>query len=124
MVDSYIFTDFQSNNELGASVAKEYQHAAKLRGCDFLSVTLVCDLEENERRIQSIGRRALVIGGSHKLLDQEILKEMRERGSLFRFDGSVKQIDIDVGTRPAEDSAQVIAASLSSMGYKPGNEAR
>lgn len=117
-----MFTDFQSNNELGASVAKEYQEAARMRGCDFLSVTLVCDLAENERRIQSEERVSLVKGGSHKLLDPEILKEMRCRGSLFRFDCSVQQIEIDVGIRPAQDSAQIIAARLMCLGNNHADE--
>ena len=74
---SYIVTDSHENHKLGASVAREYVHAARGRGCQFISVVLTCSLEENEKRMVSEERLKLVEDGMGLLLDTDTLKETR-----------------------------------------------
>ena len=85
IVSSYIFTDFQTNNESGTSVAKEYQSAAKWRGCAFVPVNLTCQVAENERRIRSAERLDLVARGKGMLTDCEILRKYRATSEIYQF---------------------------------------
>ncbi|KAF5987693.1 hypothetical protein FBULB1_1781 [Fusarium bulbicola] len=71
-----VFTDFQSDNELGQSVAQEYASAARDAGRPFLPVYLTCGLEANIERVDNAER---VASGTTKLLDQELLRDMRGR---------------------------------------------
>ncbi|KAF5633590.1 hypothetical protein F52700_6044 [Fusarium sp. NRRL 52700] len=79
-----VFTDFQSDNELGQSVAQEYADAARHADRPFLPVYLTCGLEANIKRVDNAER---VASGTTKLLDQELLRNMRKRCELFRFQG-------------------------------------
>ncbi|KAI1009812.1 hypothetical protein LB504_003191 [Fusarium proliferatum] len=79
-----VFTDFQSDNELGQSVAQEYASAARHADRTFLPVYLTCGLEANIERVDNPER---VASGTTKLLDQELLRDMRGRCELFRFQG-------------------------------------
>ncbi|KAG4287508.1 hypothetical protein FPRO06_05160 [Fusarium proliferatum] len=79
-----VFTDFQSDNELGQSVAQEYASAARHADRPFLPVYLTCGLEANIQRVDNAER---VASGTTKLLDQDLLRDMRERCELFRFQG-------------------------------------
>ncbi|KAL9100104.1 MAG: hypothetical protein Q9163_004479 [Psora crenata] len=113
---TYIFTDFQTANESGTSVAKEYQHGAERRGCTFVPVVLSCETSENERRMRSPDRVQLVTGvgggrGKGMLLDTEILKSYRKRGEIYRFEGSAAaaQLELDVThLSPAQAAAKII----------------
>ncbi|KAI4615905.1 hypothetical protein J4E83_006573 [Alternaria metachromatica] len=60
-----VFTDYQSHNPLGQKVAEEYREAARTAGRPFKPVYIVCDVEENIRRIAAAGR---VNGGLKRLL--------------------------------------------------------
>ncbi|KAF4947928.1 hypothetical protein FGADI_10088 [Fusarium gaditjirri] len=79
-----VFTDFQSDNELGQSVAQEYADAANDAGRAFLPVYLTCGLEANIERVDNAER---VASGTTKLLDKDLLRDMRGRCELFRFQG-------------------------------------
>ncbi|TXC00695.1 hypothetical protein FocTR4_00008194 [Fusarium oxysporum f. sp. cubense] len=82
-----VFTDsldFQSDNELGQSVAQEYANAASYAGRPFLPVYLTCGLEANIERVDHTER---VASGTTKLLDQCLLRDMRGRCELFKFQG-------------------------------------
>lgn len=101
----YIFTDFQSTNELGPSVAREYEAAARARGCLFVPVILSCDGEENARRMTSEERVDLVEKqGKGMLLDTKILEDMRSRVDVYRFDCE-EQLEMDVTTVTPEWAA-------------------
>ena len=75
--------DFQSSNELGRSVAKEYETAARRSGRPFLPIYLICDVNENLRRVTSPERGNT---GAKKLLSCETLRDIRSRCELFSFD--------------------------------------
>ncbi len=83
---SYIFTDFQTTDEVGSSVAEEYAEAAKRRGCAFVPIVLACDAGENEHRMRSAERRTLVADGKGLLLDAGLSMDMRGRGQIYRFE--------------------------------------
>ncbi|KAF4472253.1 hypothetical protein FALBO_852 [Fusarium albosuccineum] len=78
-----LFTDFQSTSKLGQSVAEEYQAAARQAGRPFLPVYLSCDLNVNIRRALSDSR---VNGGTTKLTDPDILRNVRRRSQVFQFE--------------------------------------
>jgi hypothetical protein len=98
--------DFQSNNELGRSVATEYQTAARQSGRLFLPIYLSCDVAENLRRVGSLER---VNSGTKRLLSGPVLQDIRSRCELFRFD-IPEGFDINV-TRllPTEAATEILA---------------
>ena len=100
--------DFQSNNDLGRDVAREYEAAASRARRPFLPIYLKCDIEENTRRITSLQRRS---SGTTKLLNPEVLAEMRSRCQLFRFDG-VEGITSDVTNMGPEEAAEALAREV------------
>ncbi len=70
---TYIFTEFQSENELGRSVLKEHAALLGKRGRWFMLVNLDCgDLEEDGRRKGDEGW-----SGGGTFVDVEILRECR-----------------------------------------------
>ncbi|EWY90169.1 hypothetical protein FOYG_07778 [Fusarium oxysporum NRRL 32931] len=79
-----VFTDFQSDNELGQSVAHEYANAASYAGRPFLPVYLTCGLEAN---IERVDHAEQVASGTTKLLDQWLLRDTKGRCELFKFQG-------------------------------------
>ncbi|KAJ3529947.1 hypothetical protein NM208_g9533 [Fusarium decemcellulare] len=78
-----LFTDFQSTSKLGQSVAEEYQAAARQAGRPFMPVYLSCDLNVNIYRMLSGSR---VHGGTTKLTDPDILRNIRRRSKVFQFE--------------------------------------
>lgn len=105
---SYIFTDFQTGNEEGASVATEYATAAKKRGCAFVPVVLTCAEAENERRMRWPERLELVEGGMGMLVDTDVLKGFRARGEIYRFQGP-EQLVLDVSEiSPAQAAERIL----------------
>ncbi|KAI9788408.1 MAG: hypothetical protein M1816_006933 [Peltula sp. TS41687] len=103
-----IFTDFQSNNELGRSVAQEYKSAARRSGRFFFPVYLTCDVEENLCRVATAER---VSSGTGKLLSREVLQDIRSRCDLFRF-GDGEELTIDVTDASPTEAAQRILAHI------------
>ena len=79
-----VVKDYQSDNALGQKVAEEYREAARQAGRPFKPVYILCDVEENIRRVAAAGR---VNGSAKKLTDPERLRDFRERCDIFRFDG-------------------------------------
>ncbi|KAF2020255.1 hypothetical protein BU24DRAFT_135955 [Aaosphaeria arxii CBS 175.79] len=103
-----IFTDFQSNNDLGRDVAREYEAAALRAKRSFLPVYLECDVKENIRRVTSLERGS---SATTKLLNPEILVDMRSRCQLFHFD-SVEGITFDVTDMGPEEAAEALAREV------------
>ncbi|EEU35866.1 uncharacterized protein NECHADRAFT_29433, partial [Fusarium vanettenii 77-13-4] len=48
---AYIFTDFQTDNDLGINTSLEYMHCAEERHCQFIPITLVCEESVNLKRL-------------------------------------------------------------------------
>ncbi|KAI1862970.1 hypothetical protein JX265_009016 [Neoarthrinium moseri] len=105
LAKTIIFTDFQTANELGSSVAREYQAAAAKAGRLFLPVYLECEREENVRRAVRPERTA---DGKGKLVDRVVLEDFLSRCTLFEFEG-VDGLRIDVtGRTPAYVAAEMV----------------
>ncbi|KLO94602.1 uncharacterized protein FFB20_00235 [Fusarium fujikuroi] len=100
-----VFTDFQSDNELGQSVAQEYASAARNADRPFLPVYLTCGLEANIERVDNAER---VASGTTKLLDQELLQDMRGRCELFRFQGYPGLMIDSTEKTPLENAKKIL----------------
>ena len=103
---TFIFTDSQSSDELGSSVAREYEAAAKKRGCPLISIILSCHLEENIRRLSSAGRGG---SGNTKLTDLNVFRTVRETEDIFHFGGPM-ELELDVTESSATATAKKINA--------------
>ncbi|KAL4735869.1 hypothetical protein BDV11DRAFT_24002 [Aspergillus similis] len=99
---TYVFTDFQTTNEQGTSVCLEYVQAAKDRCCQLISIVLICDEEENVRRVVHSGRKMHAAG---KLRDVELLRMFRRGAPVFTFSNA---LEIDVTKLEPEDVARII----------------
>lgn len=100
-----VFTDFQSDNELGRSVAKEYLMAAKKARRPFMPVYLGCDVKVNIERAMSRDRMS---GTTTKLTDAALLRDMRSRYKLFEFDDQDGSTWIDNTNKEPEGVAKMI----------------
>ncbi|KDN69430.1 hypothetical protein CSUB01_05347 [Colletotrichum sublineola] len=99
-----IFTDQQSSSNLGSSSARDYQNAASIRGSPFISVVLHCELEQNLTRAAGGDRDK---GFNTKLTDPDILRSIREREDIFRFQDEY-ELELDVTQlSPGEAAAKI-----------------
>ncbi|KAL7922728.1 hypothetical protein ACQKWADRAFT_326659 [Trichoderma austrokoningii] len=87
-----IFTDFQSDNELGASTAQEYLDAAQKAGRRFIPVYLSCDVEANIMRATSAERTQ---GTTTKLTCPDTIRDLRTKCKLFQFGSPYEEFHID-----------------------------
>ncbi|RSL84455.1 hypothetical protein CEP52_016433 [Fusarium oligoseptatum] len=107
---AYIFTDFQSANELGSDVGLEYFNCAVQRGCHFIPITLRCSKEENLKRLTSDDR------ATHgKLVDVEFAKQFRRDGRLFTFGGHCNRLTLNVTRLSVEEVAVEIMRHVIKM---------
>jgi hypothetical protein len=104
----YVFTDFQSLDELGSSVVREYLAMAQARASKMMPIIITCEERENLQRLTTTER------GIHgKLVDVDLVRTIRqsEKG-VFRFEGEeatkLRQIEIDVTDLAVEEAAAVI----------------
>jgi hypothetical protein len=105
---AYVFTDFQSDNELGSAACKEYEDMARKRGCSFVPVVLRCEEEENLRRVVSSER-----AGRGKIVDVELMKMFLGGGMVIhRFEELEWFLDIDVTHLSADEAAERIKTHL------------
>lgn len=109
-----ISLDFQSDSQLGRGVAKEYAHAASCAGRPFLPIYLICDLEANIERIASTDR---VNSGTIKLIDADVLKDIRSRCQLFFFDGLAGLV-VDSTKAPPLETAQKIVDMIKGLSWE------
>jgi hypothetical protein len=100
---TYLFTDFQTTNELGTGVCAEYAQAAKDRGCLLIPIVLTCDEDENIKRITQSGREKHA-----KLMDVELLRIFREGAPIFKLSDRKEFLEIDVTCLEPEEVARVI----------------
>ncbi|CAI7566191.1 unnamed protein product [Penicillium pancosmium] len=100
-----VFTDFQSNNALGRDVAAEYKIAALESGRPFLPVYLVCDVNTNLKRVNTIER---IDSGTKKLTNVELVRELREKFELFRFDDCPGLTLDSTGASPLEIASKIL----------------
>ena len=110
----YIFTDFQSTDEVGSSVAEEYADAAKRRGCIFVPIILSCDTAENEQRMRSTERLRLGADGKGMLLDTTLLMDIRGHEQIYRFK-CAEELLLDVTSLKPKEAAGEILEHLQSV---------
>ena len=102
---TYIFTD---SCEPGSGVAQEYEASAMKKGCPFISIILSCRLEENIKRLSSVGR-----GGpsNTKLTDLGIFRTVRETEDIYHFGGPM-ELELDITETSAAATAQKVNAFI------------
>ncbi|KAM0527121.1 hypothetical protein D7B24_000052 [Verticillium nonalfalfae] len=101
---TWIFTDSREKSAEAAAAAQDYKDAAARRNVPFVSVILHCDAQENERRILGEGR-----GGrtNTKLVDVEILRQIRREEGLHRFGGDC-ELELDITNLEPAVAAETI----------------
>ena len=106
---TWIFTDSMSSDAEGTASALSYRQTAVVRGAQFFSVVLHCDLEENLRRIQATER-----GGSYntKLADVSIVRSIRETAEIHHFNDAY-ELELDVTGLSSTEAAQHIVKHIS-----------
>ena len=114
MRSRYIFTDFQSTDEVGSSVAEEYADAAKRRGCIFVPIILSCDTGQNKQRMRSAERLRLGADGQGILLDTTLLMEITGHEHVYRFN-RVEELLLDVTSLKPKEAAVKILEHLNSV---------
>ncbi|KAL7932205.1 hypothetical protein V8C35DRAFT_96924 [Trichoderma chlorosporum] len=103
-----VFTDCQSDDELGQATAQEYLQAARKAGRPFLSIYLSCETELNIKRATSSER---TLGTTTKLTDAAMLREILSRCKMFRFEDSpYEACHIDTTDLTPRDAALKIQA--------------
>lgn len=108
----YIFTDFQSDNDLGRCVCEEYQTTARSRNCAFVPIILTCSKEEHMKRVVMSDRKVL---GRSKLMDATLVAEMRMRSEIYTF-GVSEELTVDTTNQTPEVAAKVIWEHLKKLG--------
>lgn len=99
----YIFTDFQSSDQLGSSVVSEYESAAKLRNCAFIPVILSCTKKENLSRLTSQEREL-----HGKLTDRAVMSRIRDHDEVHRFENHSFQLDLEITNVEPDVAADLI----------------
>jgi hypothetical protein len=104
---AYIFTDFQTDIDLGINTSLEYMTCAEERHCQFIPITLTCDEEVNLKRLVSDDR------ASHgKLVDVELVRNFRKHSKVFGFEGHTDGFTLDVTYLSSKEAAVKIARHL------------
>ncbi|CAI7624617.1 unnamed protein product [Penicillium glandicola] len=103
---TYIFTDFQSDDELGSAVCAEYLATAEARRAALVPILLFCDEETNMQRLVSSDRELHA-----KLTDVELVTKFR-RGDVYRFAGHSNYLELDVSNFTPEEAAKRICEHL------------
>jgi hypothetical protein len=91
----------RSTQPADIDVAEEYRAAAQRAERVFIPVVLMCDVDENARRLQSEERGQ---SGTTKLTDVESLRQMRQSYELYQFEVA-EELVLDVTNMSAEDAA-------------------
>ncbi|KAH7196388.1 uncharacterized protein B0J16DRAFT_325905 [Fusarium flagelliforme] len=100
----FVFTDFQSNDEIGRGVIAEYRNMTARRGCTFVPVTVTCNEEENLRRLASIER---VVHG--KLTDATVVAHLRENAVVHQWPKEDPcHMELDITKLNADEAAHAI----------------
>ncbi|RGP79773.1 aaa atpase family [Fusarium longipes] len=100
----FIFTDFQSNNEIGRGVIAEYCNMTERRGCTFVPVTVTCNKEENLRRLASTER---TVHG--KLTDATLVAHLRENAVVYQWSkDDPYHMELDITELNVDEAAHAI----------------
>ncbi|EHK45326.1 uncharacterized protein TrAtP1_003604 [Trichoderma atroviride] len=108
-LSAVIFTDFQSDNELGTDTAQEYRDAAQKAGRPFIPVYLSCEIEANIMRATSAERAQ---GTTTKLTCPDTIKDLRTKCKLFQFGDPYEEFHIDTTNLAPREAALMIRAHI------------
>jgi hypothetical protein len=103
----YVFTDWQSGDDVGSGVCQEFQTMAKVRGSQFIPILITCDEKENVRRIRGAERAV----SSTKITDSGLLLQWRQEVDpppVYQFRDNEARLEIDVTSLSAEQAAEAI----------------
>lgn len=106
----YLFTDWQSGDDAGAAVCREYETMARERGCGFIPVIVSCGEAENIVRLRS-GERE----GWGKITDPELLVRCRggvDAPPVYLFEGVEARLEVDVTELSAREAAEVVVGHV------------
>lgn len=99
----YIFTDFQSDDDVGRSVMAEYRVLAERRNCTLIPITLSCSKEENLRRLVTPQRTVF-----SKLTDLELVKNILETDVIYQWRDEPRHMELDVTSLDVDEAARRI----------------
>lgn len=103
----YIFTDFQSDDEIGRSVMAEYRSLAQRRNCALIPVTLSCTTEENLKRLVS-PQRAIF----SKLTDLELVTNILANDTIYQWRDEPRHLELDVTNLDVDEAARQICTHI------------
>lgn len=103
---AYLFTDWQSGDDIGTEVCKDFQFTALDRGCEFIPIIVNCEQAENIARLRNSDRALW-----HKVTDAELLIRFREvlhPPPVYLFENVETRLELDVTKLSAQQAAQCI----------------
>lgn len=103
----YVATNVVTQGPGGSRQVDGWRKAAERVGLSFTWVTLVCDREENLRRLGAPGRQER---GS--LVAPRVLKEMRELEALFEPPPDIHHLRLDVTRLPVDQLVMTLRSSV------------
>ncbi|KAG5659852.1 hypothetical protein KAF25_002411 [Fusarium avenaceum] len=95
----FVFTDFQSDDDIGSAVMAEYRAMAARRGSAVIPIVVTCSKEENLRRLTSMERSQ-----HEKLTNVELVARIRENSAIRQSPDDFFRMELDV-TELDEDAA-------------------
>lgn len=103
----FVFTDFQSNNDLGRSIVAEYRSITMRPNCTLVAVIFTCSKEENLKCLSTTE------GSIHsKLTDSQLLLYIRDNDELHRLLDNPLEMELDVTTLDADVAARLMYTHL------------
>ena len=99
-------SDFQSDNDLGRSVAAEFKEAAERGDRPFIPIYLTCDLAVNLKRVRGSER---VDSGTGKIVDQDLIHSLRDTCELARLEHAPGLTLDSTDTSPSDIAACIVA---------------
>jgi hypothetical protein len=114
---AYLFTDWQSGDDIGMEVCKDFQSAAHERGCHFIPIVITCEQTENIARLRNSDREFW-----HKVTDAELLVQFREQSHpppVYQFEHVETRLELDVTNLSAQQAAECIVRHV--LTYLPND---
>lgn len=99
----YVFTDFQSTDEIGSGVMEEYKDMAARRGCALIPITMTCAEGENMRRLVSEERET-----HGKIVDVKLAAHFREIEEVYEWPDNPFHLELNVTDLEADAAAEIL----------------
>jgi hypothetical protein len=100
----YIFTEFDTGNDIDHSFMGQCRSIARVRGCPFVPVILRCSKRENIKRLCTAERKK-----EGRLTDKEFLKKIMEKGEqVYPWLEEMFRMEMDVTNKNPDEAARGI----------------